>query len=59
MDRNTRLAAILVVVFVAMVGVAFAAVPFYRAFCQATGLQRHPQGGAGGRRGDVRSRPRR
>jgi cytochrome c oxidase assembly protein subunit 11 len=36
--RNTRLALICGVVFVAMVGLAFAAVPFYRAFCQATGF---------------------
>jgi cytochrome c oxidase assembly protein subunit 11 len=36
--RNTRLALGLAAVFVAMVGVAFAAVPFYRAFCQATGF---------------------
>jgi cytochrome c oxidase assembly protein subunit 11 len=35
---NTRLALGLAAVFVAMVGVAFAAVPFYRAFCQATGF---------------------
>ena len=45
MDRNTRLAAICVVVFVAMVGVAFAAVPFYRAFCQATGFNGIPKVG--------------
>ncbi len=36
--RNARLALICVVVFAAMVGAAFAAVPFYRAFCQATGF---------------------
>lgn len=36
--RNARLALICVGVFVAMVGAAFAAVPFYRAFCQATGF---------------------
>jgi cytochrome c oxidase assembly protein subunit 11 len=36
--RNTRLALALAAVFVAMVGLAFAAVPFYRAFCQATGF---------------------
>jgi cytochrome c oxidase assembly protein subunit 11 len=34
---NTRLALICAGVFVAMVGSAFAAVPLYRAFCQATG----------------------
>ena len=38
-SRNTRLAAICGVVFVAMVGAAFAAVPLYRAFCQATGFE--------------------
>jgi cytochrome c oxidase assembly protein subunit 11 len=36
--RNARVALICVGVFVAMVGAAFAAVPFYRAFCQATGF---------------------
>jgi len=37
-DRNVRLALICAAVFVTMVGAAFAAVPFYRAFCQATGF---------------------
>jgi cytochrome c oxidase assembly protein subunit 11 len=36
--RNLVLALGLAAVFVAMVGMAFAAVPFYRAFCQATGF---------------------
>ena len=36
--RNRRLALICTGVFVAMVGCAFTAVPFYRAFCQATGF---------------------
>ena len=36
--RNARLAFGLAAVFVVMVGLAFAAVPFYRAFCQATGF---------------------
>jgi cytochrome c oxidase assembly protein subunit 11 len=36
--RNARLALICGAVFVTMVGAAFAAVPFYRAFCQATGF---------------------
>jgi cytochrome c oxidase assembly protein subunit 11 len=36
--RNARLALICIGVFVTMVGAAFAAVPFYRAFCQATGF---------------------
>jgi cytochrome c oxidase assembly protein subunit 11 len=35
--RNGAVAAICGVVFVAMVGAAYAAVPLYRAFCQATG----------------------
>ncbi|HEX3916737.1 MAG TPA: cytochrome c oxidase assembly protein [Caulobacteraceae bacterium] len=35
---NARLAIICGVVFASMVGVAFAAVPFYQAFCQATGF---------------------
>src|SRR5580698_4831110 len=36
--RNARLAAACGLVFVCMVGMAFAAVPLYRAFCQATGF---------------------
>jgi cytochrome c oxidase assembly protein subunit 11 len=40
---NGRLALICVVVFAAMVGLAFAAVPFYRAFCQATGFDGTPR----------------
>jgi len=36
--RNATVAAVLGVVFCAMVGAAFAAVPLYRAFCQATGF---------------------
>lgn len=36
--RNTRLALACAAVFLVMVGAAFAAVPFYRAFCQATGF---------------------
>ena len=35
---NLRVALICAGVFVTMVGAAFAAVPFYRAFCQATGF---------------------
>jgi cytochrome c oxidase assembly protein subunit 11 len=35
--RNRRVAALCGVVFVAMVGAAFAAVPAYKAFCQVTG----------------------
>ena len=36
--RNLHVAAICAVVFFGMVGAAFAAVPVYRAFCQATGF---------------------
>ncbi|OJU08470.1 MAG: hypothetical protein BGN86_09445 [Caulobacterales bacterium 68-7] len=36
--RNGRLALILVGVFALMVGAAFAAVPLYKMFCQATGF---------------------
>ena len=36
--KNARLAIICVAVFVAMTGAAFAAVPLYQAFCQATGF---------------------
>lgn len=38
LSRNTRLAVVCGVVFFAMVGAAFAAVPLYRMFCQATGF---------------------
>ena len=36
--KNQRVAAMVVTVFVAMVGLAYASVPLYRAFCQATGF---------------------
>ena len=36
--KNARLAILCGVIFCGMVGAAFAAVPFYRAFCQATGF---------------------
>jgi cytochrome c oxidase assembly protein subunit 11 len=36
--KNVRLAIVCAAVFCSMVGVAFAAVPLYRAFCQATGF---------------------
>lgn len=36
--RNVRLGLVCLAVFAAMVGVAFAAVPLYRVFCQATGF---------------------
>lgn len=38
MSRNARLGLILVLVFAGMVGLSYAAVPLYRAFCQATGF---------------------
>jgi len=41
--RNRRLAIVCGVVFAGMVGMAFAAVPFYRAFCQATGFAGTPR----------------
>jgi cytochrome c oxidase assembly protein subunit 11 len=37
-SRNARLAFICLAVFAGMTGAAFAAVPLYRAFCQATGF---------------------
>jgi cytochrome c oxidase assembly protein subunit 11 len=36
--KNVRLAIVCGVIFCSMVGAAFAAVPLYRAFCQATGF---------------------
>jgi cytochrome c oxidase assembly protein subunit 11 len=36
--RNARLALVCLAIFAAMVGVAFAAAPLFRAFCQATGF---------------------
>ena len=36
-NRNNRTAAIFAVIGLAMLGLAFASVPLYRAFCQATG----------------------
>jgi cytochrome c oxidase assembly protein subunit 11 len=36
--RNRRVAGVLAIVFAGMVGSAFAFVPLYRAFCQATGF---------------------
>jgi cytochrome c oxidase assembly protein subunit 11 len=36
--RNARLALVCLAIFAVMVGVAFAAAPLYRAFCQATGF---------------------
>jgi cytochrome c oxidase assembly protein subunit 11 len=43
MNRNARIALVCVVVFVAMVGAAYAAVPLYRAFCEATGFNGAPK----------------
>lgn len=47
--RNARLAAICLGVFVLMVGAAFASVPLYRAFCQATGFNGAVRRGDAGR----------
>ncbi len=38
MNKNNRAAAILGVIALAMVGLAFASAPLYRAFCEATGF---------------------
>ncbi len=43
MTRNLRLALICCAVFVGMVGAAYASVPLYRAFCQATGFNGQPK----------------
>ncbi|MGH6957077.1 MAG: cytochrome c oxidase assembly protein [Caulobacteraceae bacterium] len=40
---NRRIAIVCGVIFAGMVGLAFAAVPFYRAFCQATGFAGTPR----------------
>ena len=37
-SRNARLALVCLTIFALMAGVAFAAVPLYRVFCQATGF---------------------
>jgi cytochrome c oxidase assembly protein subunit 11 len=53
---NARVAMICAGVFVVMVALAFAAVPFYRAFCQATGFNgavRRADAGRVARAGDV------
>lgn len=41
--RDGVIAGVCAFVFVCMVGLAFAAVPFYRAFCQATGFDGTPR----------------
>ena len=53
---NARIALICGAVFVCMVGAAFAAVPFYRAFCQATGFNGAVRRAGPGARGPVSSR---
>ncbi len=45
--QNSRLAARLVLVAASMVGLSFAAVPFYSWFCQVTGFAGTPQKAAG------------
>ena len=46
--RNARVALVCAAVFVSMVGAAFAAVPLYRAFCQATGFNGAARRGVSG-----------
>ena len=41
--RNARVALVCAAVFVGMTGMAFAAVPFYKAFCQLTGFDGTPR----------------
>jgi cytochrome c oxidase assembly protein subunit 11 len=55
-SRNARVALICSVVFVAMVGAAFAAVPFYRAFCQATGFNGAVKRAAPGANSEISTR---
>lgn len=43
MNRNARVVTICLAVIVAMAGAAYAAVPFYRWFCQATGFDGTPR----------------
>jgi cytochrome c oxidase assembly protein subunit 11 len=47
-SRHGAVAAVCAVIAVAMVGAAFAAVPFYRAFCEATGFDGTPRRAATG-----------
>src|SRR6185295_15474934 len=42
-DRNDRILAMCVAVFVAMLGLSYASVPLYRIFCQATGFAGTPR----------------
>jgi len=42
-QKNRRVATIVLTVFVTMVGLAYASVPLYRAFCQKTGFGGTPQ----------------
>ncbi len=54
MKRNTLLPVVLVSVVVGMVGLSFASVPLYRAFCAATGYGGTPQIGPAASPGEVR-----
>jgi len=51
-----RIALVCAVIGVGMVGMAYAAVPFYRAFCQATGFDGTPRRGGGGPNGPATQR---
>lgn len=54
--RHRILLAACVIAVAAMVGAAYAAVPLYRAFCQATGFNGTPRRGVGGPRGPALAR---
>ena len=54
--RNGMIAGVLALVIGGMVGLSFAAVPLYRAFCQATGYGGTPQIGAQASPGSVNRR---
>jgi cytochrome c oxidase assembly protein subunit 11 len=53
---NSAIAVVCLVVFAGMVGLAFAAVPFYRAFCQATGFNGTPRRAESGPAGKILNR---
>jgi cytochrome c oxidase assembly protein subunit 11 len=53
---HLKVAAVCALIFAAMVGLAYAAVPFYRAFCQATGFDGTPRRVLAGPTGKALSR---